>query len=265
VLTQLLAVGEQLISWQRTITDPIIEPHPFPNIENAKASDHDAPIIVASAAPQGDLLRRNEGIASTDNQWNDIVESFSNRFANYIHELKAIIISLSLWFNLHLVRFVGSVLGKSLAVSDELAGRPDVCISFFGTSDQCSARLTETTEYYGTIPDSILGCINLYVLPCLYGFLGSAIAAIKYVGRQIDGHLLSFTDRGRIIQNEILGLMAGSIVGLFATYLTTGNQTIATLSVSAIAFLAGYNIPALFRLFEDLSTRVLVPSSQSAK
>jgi hypothetical protein len=160
--------------------------------------------------------------------------------------------------------FFGDVLGKSSSVSNELA-TDETCISFLGTKSDCANRLTEIVEYYGTIPDSILGCINLYVLPCLFGFLGSATAAIKYVRRQIDNHLLNFTDRGRIIQNEVLGLVAGSVVGLFATYLTSANQAIATLSVSGIAFLAGYNIPALFRLFEDLSTRILQPSSQTSK
>jgi hypothetical protein len=220
--------------------------------------------VVASAESEGGAFQAEGAKTSADNEKSNLQDQLVAGIMKVALFLKSLGISVASWLDLHLARFFGNVLGKSSEISQELA-RPDVCMSFLGTNYNCSERLTEITEYYGTIPDSILGCINLYVLPCVYGFLGSATAAVKYVRRQIDGHLLNFTDRGRIIQNEILGLVAGSVVGLFATYLTSATQAIATLSVSGIAFLAGYNIPALFKLFEDLSTRILQPGPQTSK
>jgi hypothetical protein len=159
----------------------------------------------------------------------------------------------------------GGVLGKSSDVSRELA-TPEMCVSFFGVTEKnCAAKLSEYVEYYGTIPDSILSSINLYILPCLFAFIGSVTAGVKYVRTQIDNYCLNFTDRGRLIQNEILGLMTGSVIGLFATYLLHSEQGIETLSISAIAFLAGYNISALFNLFDSLSLRIFQANQAVAK
>jgi uncharacterized membrane protein YeaQ/YmgE (transglycosylase-associated protein family) len=148
------------------------------------------------------------------------------------------------------------VFGKSDAVPREFSNNDNICNSFVGAGQQCWIRLSEISEYYGTIPENILSCITLYVLPCLYGFLGAVVAILKYLRLQVDNHWLSFTDRGRIIQTQILGVVMGSIVGLLAAYITSSNQSFGTLSVPAIAFLAGYNLSSLLTLFDDVSARL---------
>jgi hypothetical protein len=67
-----------------------------------------------------------------------------------------------------------------------------------------------------------------------------------------------------IIQGGILGVIAGSVVGLFAANLTNSTQSIGSLSVPALAFLAGYNVPGLFALFDDISNRIFRSSAATA-
>ena len=96
----------------------------------------------------------------------------------------------------------------------------------------------------------------MYILPCLYGFIGSSIATFRYMGVRVDEYLLNFTDRSVFIQNGILGIIAGVVVGLFASALIPTTGTTAALSLSAIAFLAGYSVSGLFAFFDNISTRI---------
>jgi hypothetical protein len=144
----------------------------------------------------------------------------------------------------------------------ELSGNARICAAYTGipenhpNPDACATSLSEISEYYGTISDSILGCITMYILPCLYGFIGSSIATFRYMGVRVDQYLLNFTDRSVFIQNGILGIIAGVVVGLFASALIPTTGTTAALSLSAIAFLAGYNVSGLFAFFDNISTRI---------
>jgi hypothetical protein len=234
-LRQLLAISDELISWQRTVTNPLPVRVSVPLAE-------DLPKAIA------DQRGGPTQITSTNADRN-----FMENTADYVLSMPGSVFA----------HFFGGVLGKSSEVSSELATR-EMCVSFFGT-EKCAEKLGEFVEYYGTIPDSILSSINLYILPCLFAFIGSVTAGVKYVRTQIDSYCLNFTDRGRLIQNEILGLMAGSVIGLFATYLLHSEQGIETLGISAMAFLAGYNIPALFNLFDNLSLRLLQGNQVVAK
>ena len=158
------------------------------------------------------------------------------------------------------------VFGRTDAVPRELANNQDLCESFgAGEGSNCAKILSEISQYYGTIPENILSCLTLYILPCLYGFLGAAVAIFKYMRQQVDNYVLSFTTRGRLIQTQILGVVLGSIVGLFAAYITNANQSFGSLSVSAIAFLAGYNVPSVLMLFDDLSGRLFTGAPAASK
>jgi hypothetical protein len=68
-----------------------------------------------------------------------------------------------------------------------------------------------------------------------------------------------------IILNGVLGVVAGAVIGLFAAYLTSVTQSLASLSISALAFLAGYNTVGLFAFFDNLSNRVFAVDAPSAK
>src|ERR1700745_960619 len=66
---------------------------------------------------------------------------------------------------------------------------------------------------------SLLGCIALYVRPARYGCLGAAAATLRALRRKVDQSLVQVTDRGRVQQDIILGLLFGAIIGLFAGYI----------------------------------------------
>jgi len=177
----------------------------------------------------------------------------------------------------------GSIFGRSDEVSKEFSDNKLICAFFTGNRnpphnsgnpddlgqieyihERCQVSLSEIPEYYGKIPDSILGCISLYILPCLYGFLGSVAATMRYLRPRADSYLINFTDRGTILQNMILGVVAGAVIGLFAAYLLKTGP-LQGIGVSGLAFLAGYNVSGLFALFDDISNRLFRSTASSSK
>ena len=82
-----------------------------------------------------------------------------------------------------------------------------------------------------------------------------------WVRRQTNDSCLSYTDRGRIKYNLILGIVFGGIIGLFAGYLLNANID-HKLGLSAIALMAGYNVPAVSAFLFDLSNRIFRPENQ---
>jgi hypothetical protein len=194
-------------------------------------------------------------------------------------------------FLARLVSWIGPVFGRSEETFSELSGNMLVCAFFTGNRNdpeiparddvdlegqkrgesgmfpsvrrKCEVALEELAEYYGRIPDAILGCITLYILPCLYGYLGAAVATMRVLRTNVDAYVVRFSDRPIILQNQILGLVAGAVIGLFSAYLET--SVMQGIGSSAVAFLAGYNVASLFRLLDDISSRIFRPIDESAK
>jgi hypothetical protein len=110
---------------------------------------------------------------------------------------------------------------------------------------------------------SILGSITLYLLPVLYGFLGAMAATMRGLRRKVDSSLLSYTDRARVIQGAILGILCGGVIGLFATYIGKADAA-GGLGISALALLAGYNVDGVFRFLDELSDRLFRPAPPAA-
>lgn len=81
----------------------------------------------------------------------------------------------------------------------------------------------------------------------------------------MDQYLLNFTNRSVFIQNGIFGVIAGVVVGLFASTFISTTGTTAALSLSAIAFLAGYNVSGLFAFFDNISSRIFVGADTARK
>ena len=184
VLRQLLAISDELISWQRTVTDPLpIFVAAEDQSKTGASSPNDTPSQVASAGADVGIGpdNRTRGKVSTAVAVRDEPNAGLDGFRNWFDQLKRAVDYVLSVPGLFFGHFFGDVLGKSSAVSNELA-TPEICVSFLGTSDKCTGMV----EYYGTIPDSILGCINLYILPCLFGFLGSATAGVKYIRWRIE-------------------------------------------------------------------------------
>ena len=87
---------------------------------------------------------------------------------------------------------------------------------------------------------------------------------MRYLQLRVDAYQINFTDRGRILQNVVLGIIAGAIVGLFSAYLSK-SSAVENIGVSAIACLAGYNVSALFRFLDDISDRIFNVAAPTTK
>jgi hypothetical protein len=265
---ELFAIAGQLIAWQRTLTNPLqslLGFHPLTlnqeGTEKTEKGSGDTQAEVSTAtvanAPSVEpvnvpgtidqnpayLKRKLSGVLSQSEQWDEI--------AGFLESVAAA---------------PSEIFGRSYAVDQEFSHNISTCRDFGGeateTGNSCAIRLAEKVEYYGTIPDSIISGLTLYILPCLYGFVGSSVLTLRLLRSNVDNHLVRLTDRATIIQNGILGLIAGSVVGLFAAYFTASGQSTGSLSISGIAFLAGYNIPLLFSFLDSLSGRVFPANEQ---
>ena len=116
----------------------------------------------------------------------------------------------------------------------------------------------------------VLAMVSNYVLPALFGLIGTVTAAVRSIQCKIRDSLLSPRDRILLQTRLPLGIMAGICVGLF---LTPSSMTLQpavsagafTLSASGIAFMAGYGSEAFFVALDGLIERTfsLAPSSHA--
>jgi hypothetical protein len=132
---------------------------------------------------------------------------------------------------------------------------------FDGGGQGCSQLVRRLARDSGSVASSILACVTTSILPCLSAFIGAAAASMMAIRRRTDAALLSYTDRGRVKFNVILGFVFGAVIGLFAGYLTVPANA---LGLSALALLTGYNVPAVSDFLDDLSTRLFRPQDHSA-
>jgi hypothetical protein len=155
---------------------------------------------------------------------------------------------------LHLVSWTGVVIGglkigelfginrtsieKSATLHPEWCGRIDAKAE---PGTPCSDALSDVLFRSDEVAQSLLGCIALYVLPALYGCLGAAAATFRMLRSKVDRSLVSVTDRGRVMQDIVLGLLCGAIIGLFIGYIGKATPDLG-LGLSALALLAGYNV-----------------------
>jgi hypothetical protein len=135
-----------------------------------------------------------------------------------------------------------------------------------GQSRGCAELIRLLARDSGSVASSILACVTMSILPCLYAFVGAAAASMMGIRRRTDAALLSYTDRGRVKLNVILGFVFGAVIGLFAGHLSMStDNTVNGLGLSALALLAGYNVPAASAFLDDLSTRLFRPQERDAR
>ena len=72
------------------------------------------------------------------------------------------------------------------------------------------------------------------------------------------------TDRGRVQQDVILGVLCGAMIGLFFDSIGKANPQ-EGLGLSALALLAGYNISSVFTFLDKLSNRLFQPPRLGAR
>jgi hypothetical protein len=107
----------------------------------------------------------------------------------------------------------------------------------------------------------VLSAYASYVLPVLFGLVGTIASFLRDISNRITGSILSPRDETLAIIRIILGAIAGLAVGLFFTPASVAAQIsagsgVVTLSASGIAFLAGYGADGFFRMIDAMITRI---------
>jgi hypothetical protein len=125
--------------------------------------------------------------------------------------------------------------------------------------DTSGPHADETTEQWAT---TVVGVLGNYLLPILYGALGSVGFVLRRLNRQLADFLLMPRDLRANKIRITLGIVMGACIGLFvnssvgaATSTGLGGAAV-TLSASGIAFLAGYGVEAVFKMFDTLINHV---------
>ncbi len=102
----------------------------------------------------------------------------------------------------------------------------------------------------------LAGLMGTAVLPVLYGLLGAAAAVLRSLSQKIKASTLSPRDLSLSLQQLALGAVVGACIGLF---IVGGDETLigpVTLSGSAISFVAGFGVEAVFQALEALISRI---------
>jgi hypothetical protein len=110
-----------------------------------------------------------------------------------------------------------------------------------------------------TLPISRLAEITSIWGPALYGFIGAIVAALRSIYTKVSSSTLAPWDTRLMWTRVLLGAMAGTFIGLFFSPSGTsvaGVPGIGSLSLSAIAFLAGYAVDKLFGLLDEIIGRI---------
>lgn len=117
-----------------------------------------------------------------------------------------------------------------------------------------------TNEQWGAILLQVLGSA---VLPLCYGLLGAGAAVVRDLWGKMKDSLLSPRDLTLALGQLALGAVIGACIGLFVSPPSTSSQgasngllgTVA-LSASALSFIAGFGVEAVFVALEGLIRRV---------
>ena len=108
----------------------------------------------------------------------------------------------------------------------------------------------------------VLSLFSTYVLPAMFGFLGTLAAMMRAIQGKVRDSLLGPRDLPLTALGLVIGPVAGLAVGLFYTPsgATTGGVTAlsssVSLSASGLGFLAGYGADAFFKFVDALLIRV---------
>ena len=108
----------------------------------------------------------------------------------------------------------------------------------------------------------VLSLFSTYVLPAMFGFLGTLAAMMRAIQAKVRDSLLGPRDLPLTALGLVIGPVAGLAVGLFYTPsgATTGGvaglSSSVSLSASGLGFLAGYGADAFFKFADALLVRV---------
>jgi hypothetical protein len=108
------------------------------------------------------------------------------------------------------------------------------------------------------------------VLPVFYGILGAGAAVVRNMWAKMEASLLSPRDVTLALGQLALGAVVGACIGLFVTpnAASSGSPALTgavSLSASALSFIAGFGVEAVFVALEGLIKRVFSPSASPGK
>jgi hypothetical protein len=119
-------------------------------------------------------------------------------------------------------------------------------------------------ELFATSVENILGAA---VLPVLYGILGAGAAVLRGIARKIKSSQLAPRDQYLSLQQLALGAVMGACISLFvsqpanASQATPGLLGAVALSSSALSFVAGFGVEAVFSALEAFIGRIFLVSA----
>ncbi len=122
-----------------------------------------------------------------------------------------------------------------------------------GLSVRDPTRHTQyTSEQVGW---ALIGALAVYYLPVLFGMLGGAVYAVRRLNQKILGSELHPRDWRHAVLRIFMAFLLGGCISLFfrsdgAAVGAPGSEV--TLSIAALAFLAGYSVEVVFRFFDLL-------------
>lgn len=109
---------------------------------------------------------------------------------------------------------------------------------------------------------ALAGILGTAILPVLYGILGAGAATLRALSRKMKLSLLTPRDLNLSLQQLALGAVMGACIGIFIAQPSSGSATAATvigpvaLSASALSFLAGFGVDAVFATLETVIARI---------
>ena len=104
----------------------------------------------------------------------------------------------------------------------------------------------------------VASIIGTAALPVLYGILGAGAAVLRSISHRIKASTLSPRDFNLSMQQLALGAVIGACIGLFIVQPGAEQALIGpvALSISAISFIAGFGVEAVFQALEALISRI---------
>ena len=164
----------------------------------------------------------------------------------------------------------------------DAANPPDACISRKGAvvrhdlvsnllknwerpvSWACHVKPYDGLDRQGTTDLCALAGMTVlgnYLMPILYGLLGSMALILRRHGDRLNAQMLSPRDRPANHIRLLLGVVIGGCIGLVYSGSSVSQTTgilgaSTTLSAAALAFLAGYGVEAVFKMLDALITQV---------
>lgn len=105
--------------------------------------------------------------------------------------------------------------------------------------------------------------LGTYLLPALYGLLGSIAFMLRNQSGEMRAGTLTGNFAGEYIMRMVLGMVGGLAIGMFIGPDAAATSGFAALTPVALAFLAGYGVELLFGLLDRLVTAYSMPAPRS--